>query len=68
MDFIVETEGKLVPIEVKLSSTPRPAMASSIRTFREDFGARALPGYVVHPGEVRLPLGSGVTAWPYRQL
>jgi len=43
-------------------------MAQSIKTFREDFGARALPGCVVHPGEVKLPLGPGVTAWPYRQL
>lgn len=68
VDFIVKTGGKLVPVEVKLSSTPRPAMASSIRTFREDFGARALPGYVVHPGEVRFPLGPGITAWPYSQL
>jgi predicted AAA+ superfamily ATPase len=68
VDFVVESGGKLVPVEVKLSSTPRPAMASSIKTFREDLGARALPGYVVHPGEVRLPLGPGVTAWPYSQL
>lgn len=68
VDFVVETGGKLVPVEVKLSSTPRPAMASSVRTFREDLGTKALPGYVVHPGEVKLPLGPGVTAWPYIQL
>jgi uncharacterized protein len=68
VDFVVETGGKLVPIEVKLSSTPRPAMASSIKTFREDFGIKALSGFVVHPGEVKLPLGPGVTAWPYSQL
>jgi len=55
-------------LEVKLSSTPRPAMASSIKTFQKDFDDRALPGYVVHPGEGKLPLGSGVTAWPYSQL
>jgi predicted AAA+ superfamily ATPase len=68
VDFVIETSAKLVPIEVKLSSTPRPAMASSIETFQKDFDDRALPGYVVHPGEVKLPLGSGVTAWPYSQL
>jgi hypothetical protein len=43
-------------------------MASSIRTFQEDFGARAMPGYVVHPGDVRLPLGSNVTALPFAGL
>lgn len=68
VDIVVETGGRLVPIEVKLSATPRPAMASSIRAFREDFGDRAMPGYVVHPGDVRLPLGAGVTALPFAEL
>jgi len=68
VDIVVETAGRLVPIEVKLSATPRPAMASSIRAFREDFGDRAMPGYVVHPGDIRLPLGAGVTALPLGEL
>ncbi|MBC7338794.1 MAG: ATP-binding protein [Firmicutes bacterium] len=68
VDFVVETAGKLVPIEVKLSATPRPAFAASIRAFQKDFGNRAMPGYVVHPGDIRLPLGSNVTALPYAQL
>ncbi len=68
VDFVVETEGKLVPIEVKLSATPRPAMACAIKTFRKDFGDKALPGYVVHPGDITLPLGSGVIALPFAQL
>lgn len=68
VDIVVETNGKLVPIEVKLSSTPRPAMASSIKIFREDFGEKALAGYVVHPGDVRLPLGANITALPLGRL
>lgn len=68
VDIVVETGGRLVPIEVKLSATPRPAMAASIKTFREDFGDRAAPGYVVHPGDTRLPLGVGVTALPFSEL
>jgi hypothetical protein len=68
VDFLVEAAGKLVPIEVKLSATPRTAMASSIKTFQEDFGNKALPGYVVHPGDTRLPLGSNVTALPFAEL
>lgn len=68
VDFVMETAGRLVPVEVKLSATPRPGMASSIRTFREDFGEKAMPGYVVHPGDVRLPLGSNVTALPFADL
>jgi predicted AAA+ superfamily ATPase len=68
VDIVVETGGKLVPIEVKLSATPRPSMASSIKIFRKDFGDQALPGYLIHPGDIRLPLGEQVTAWPYFDL
>ena len=65
---MLESGGKLVPIEVKLSATPRPGMAASIRRLQKDLGSEALPGYVVHPGDVRLPLGEGVTALPFSDL
>ncbi|MFH2219152.1 MAG: ATP-binding protein [Pseudomonadota bacterium] len=68
VDIVIETGNKLVPIEVKLSATPRPSMAASIKTFREDFGDKVVPGYVVHPGDIRLPLGSNVTALPFGEL
>ncbi len=62
VDFLVEADGKLVPIEVKLSATPHPAIAGSIRELRRVMADAVLPGYVVHPGDVRLALGEGVTA------
>lgn len=68
VDFVVESGGKLIPIEVKLSGTPRVAMASGIRAFCKDLGARATAGYVIHPGDVRLPLGAHVTALPFGEL
>lgn len=68
VDFVIDAGGKLVPIEVKLSATPRPVMASSIRSVQEDFRETALPGYVVHPGDVCLPLSPGVTALPFADL
>jgi uncharacterized protein len=68
VDIVVEKAGKLVPIEVKLSATPRPAMAESIITFQRDFGAKAAAGYVIHPGDVRLPLSSSITAIPFADL
>ena len=68
VDIVVESYGKLVPIEVKLSATPRAGMAASIRTLQKDLGSAAVPGYVVHPGDVRLPLGSGATALPFSDL
>ncbi|MCP4667843.1 MAG: DUF4143 domain-containing protein [Deltaproteobacteria bacterium] len=62
VDIVVETGGKLVPIEVKLSATPRPAMAAALKAFQKDMGDKALPGYVEHPGEISFPLGQCVTA------
>lgn len=68
VDLVVEYDGKLVPVEVKLSATPRPGMATCIRTLQKDLGPKAAPGYVVHPGEVRLPLGPVTTALPFSDL
>lgn len=68
VDFVVETAGQLTPIEVKLSATPRPAMGNAIRRFQQDLGGAAGPGFVVHPGDVTLPLGPRVTALPFGRL
>lgn len=68
VDLVVEFDGKLAPIEVKLSATPRPEMARSIQTFQRDFKKQAGPGFVVHPGDIRLPLSPGVSALPFGDL
>ena len=65
VDLVVDTGKNLIPIEVKLSTTPNRRMAKGIETFRKDFGDRALRGYVVHPGDVKLPLGTEALAWPF---
>lgn len=68
VDFIVESNGRLIPLEVKLSATPRPSMADGILAFRRDVGARAAEGYVIHPGDTRLPLAPRVSALPFMAL
>ncbi len=68
VDFIVQTDQVLIPIEVKLSSTPHPSMASSIQVLQQDFGDIMLSGYVIHPGDIQLPLGKKVTAIPFGTL
>ena len=68
VDFVVEVAGRLIPIEVKLSATPRPSMARSIRSFQRDMGGSVAPGYVVHPGDMQLSLGSSVTSLPFASL
>ncbi len=68
VDLVVEAEGTLIPIEVKLSGTPRPEMAKGIRAFQAALGDRVGPGFVVHPGSVRLPRGAGVVAVPVGEI
>jgi predicted AAA+ superfamily ATPase len=68
VDIVVENEGNLVPIEVKLSETPHPNMAKGILSFQEDFKGRSEPGYVVHPGKIRLPIAPRVAALPFGEL
>lgn len=68
VDFVLDTGKKLVPIEVKLSSTPKAAMASAIGEFRKDLGNQVGKGFVIHPGGMRLPLGPHATATPFADL
>ncbi len=68
VDLVVEADGRAVPVEVKLSATPRPAMGRHVRAFLADYPDQADRGYVVHPGDVRLPLGEGVEAVPFGAL
>lgn len=68
VDIIVADRGRLIPIEVKLSATPRPEMAAAVGRFIDAFPGKAAPGYVVHPGDLRLPLGPSVNALPFRDL
>jgi uncharacterized protein len=68
VDIVVDEGGRLVPVEVKLSSTPHPPMAKGILGLREALGDRVAPGFVVHPGDSRLPLGPGATSLPFSAL
>jgi predicted AAA+ superfamily ATPase len=68
VDFLIERRNRLVPIEVKLSATPRPAMAAGIEALRSQLGARVARGFVIHPGDSELPLTRGVRALPFARL
>jgi predicted AAA+ superfamily ATPase len=68
VDIIIDIGIKLIPIEVKLSATPKPSMADGILSFRKDFGKKSHRGYVIHPGDILLPLGENVTALPFCAL
>jgi hypothetical protein len=58
------------PVIFAKSSTPPSSCPTSrsASTAQEDLGDRAGAGYVVHPGDVRLPLGPEVQALPFYDL
>jgi predicted AAA+ superfamily ATPase len=68
VDMVIETQDKLIPLEIKQSETPRPEMARGIVSFQNDFGDKAGQGYVIHPGKMTLPLGPGVVTLPLANL
>ncbi len=68
VDIVVAEGGRLIPLEINLFATPRPAMARHLKVFQKDLKGYAAPGYVIHPGEVRLPLAPGVVALPFSDL
>jgi predicted AAA+ superfamily ATPase len=68
VDIVIEEDGKLISIEAKLSATPRPAMASGIVAFSEGFADKFGKGYVIHPGNAKLPLAPKVIALPFAAL
>jgi predicted AAA+ superfamily ATPase len=65
VDLVIELGDRLIAVEAKQSSTPRPKMASGIAAFRDLYGDRLKHGYVIHPGTVATELGEGVQAVPF---
>ena len=45
-----------------------PGHGRPIKNFQSDMAGAAMPGYVVHPGDLHLPLGPQVTALPFADL
>ncbi len=63
VDLVVERGPRLLPIEVKSSSTIQPSDLRGLFAFLKDFPA-APHGVVLYAGEEALPVGRGVAAVP----
>jgi len=55
------------PRSTQLRASPA-RVRPSIQALRQDLGERVGGGFVVHTGDVRLPIAPGVTAIPFREL
>ena len=65
VDFVIETAGGLLPIEVKASARPRLADAAHLRTFRREYGKRSRAGLLLHSGSMLEWLAADVLAAPW---
>ena len=65
VDFVIETGGQLLPIEVKATKRPRLADAAHLRTFRAEYGKAARSGLLLHGGESVVWLTPEVLAAPW---
>lgn len=66
VDFLVRCQDRWIPIEVKTTSTPKPAISASLRSLPEKLGnAEVAPGFLIHTGETVYPLGEGVIGLPF---
>jgi len=65
VDLVIETGGRLLPIEVKASARPRLRDATHLRTFRREYGRKARAGLLLHTGGTLEWLAPDVLAVPW---
>lgn len=68
VDLLVEIQGKLIPIEIKTTSTPKPSMADPMLSLYKDLGTKVLDGYLIHLGDITFPIAEQITALPFSRL
>lgn len=65
VDLVIETGGRVVPIEIKATGRPRLGDAAPLRTFREEYGNKARAGLLLHTGSQVEWLAPDVLAAPW---
>lgn len=65
VDFVIETDGRLLPIEVKATTRPRLSDTASLRAFRNEYGKKAHAGLLLHAGKTVEWLAADVLAAPW---
>lgn len=68
MDLLVERCGRLHPIEIKATATPRPGHAGAVARWRELAGERAGNGLLITRATEPSGLVPGVRVLPWSRL
>jgi len=66
VDLIVETNGKIIPIEIKLHSAPTKNMVKGLQFCMSDLGVSK--GYIIYPGDEIYSLGQNVSVIPAKKI
>ena len=65
VDFVIESDGRLLPVEVKATAHPRPRDARGLLAFRDQYGDASRYGLLLHTGESLRWLSGEVLAAPW---
>ena len=68
VDFVIETDGQLIPIEVKSTDRPRLGDIKHIRTFQAEYGGKARAGLLIHTGDALEWLTENILAVPWWRI
>ena len=62
VDLIIKINGKIIPIEIKLSKNPDIQMTRGLKSFMQDMDLEN--GFVIYPGNESYSLKNGIYAYP----
>ncbi len=65
VDFVIETAGRVIPIEVKATARPGPRDAKGLQAFRDEYGRKSRTGLLLHTGDQIGWLAKGALAAPW---
>jgi hypothetical protein len=68
VDFVLSRGARLLPVEVKLSSTVKSSDVRGMAAFLDDFSSAAPFGVVLTTGSEAMPVARGITAIPLMSL
>ena len=68
VDFVIEADGTLLPIEVKASERPRLRDTTQLRTFRKEYSGQTRAGLLLHTGDNVEWLTPDVLAAPWWRI
>lgn len=65
IDFVIEREGQLIPIEIKWKSTIRPKDVTNMQIFLKDFKNSSRWGIILYKGKQLLKIKGNIYLVPY---